>query len=168
VSAERYDTVHLGTNNALSRVGFALITLIPRAIGLILRLLVAMIFPRLGGALAPRGGGTGRNANNAPDSVQVPGTPFIVQGTDGNHYDCYLRGELRGGALRLGDQVEVSGRMRTKTGVLAVDKVVSHRTGAITTGYIHPRARAAGARAMLQFALVVILVLLLIAIFRSL
>jgi hypothetical protein len=166
LSPERYDTMGLGASNALGSLAIGLITVVPRAIGLACRIFFSIFLPRLGGAFG-RGGG-GRYGANRPDSVQVPGTPFVLDGDDGVTYDCYLRGEVRGGSLRLGEQVQLHGRVRSRTRVFEVAKVVNTRTGAVTTGYVQPKARMSGLRIGLQILLAVLLLIFLLSILRIL
>ena len=167
VSPERHDTVRLGAGSALGRANLGLVTAVPRALLLGFAIVVSLFLPRLGG-LAAGGiaGGRGRYGPVDRDEAVVPGTPFRLQADDQVH-DCYLRGEVRGGAVRLGDQVEVRGRIHPRSRVLEVKQLVSVRTGAVTRGFVDPRARTARARAVVQAVLLLVLVLFIIGLFRA-
>ena len=102
---------------------------VPRAIGLILVLRFASL--RL--LLIPSLLGMGKRSEE-PDRLQVPVTPFTLTANDGTPYDCMIRGEVRGGFLKLGEHVEVSGRL-DRSHVLLARRVRSLRTGAITRGH---------------------------------
>lgn len=67
--------------------------------------------------------------------------PFVVQDASGARHDCYIRGELRGAPVRLGERVRVQGRVERGTGLLRVARLTSTTTGATTTGRIDTRVR---------------------------
>lgn len=167
VSPERHDTVRLGAGSALGRVNLGLVTAVPRVFFLGLAIVVRLLLPRLGG-LAAGGvaGGRGRYGPADRDEAVVPGTPFRLRVDDQVH-DCYLRGEVRGGAVRLGDEVEVRGRVHPRSRVLEVKQLVSVRTGAVTRGFVDPRARTARARAVAQAVLLLVFVLFAIGLLRA-
>ncbi|MCZ2817252.1 hypothetical protein [Modestobacter sp. VKM Ac-2984] len=169
VSPERYDTVRLGVNNALSGTTVSLLTIFPRAVGIAFGVLLSIVSPRLGGATRGLSGLGGRRyGQDRPDSLRVPGTPFVLDGDDCTTFDCYLRGELRGGAVRLGDRVEVRGRIDPRSQVLEVGELVNARTGATTRGYVDPSARMTGVRTVVQLIVVIVLVLALLSMCRAL
>lgn len=118
-------------------------TAIPRAIGLVLGIIFAPLRMLIVPSLM-----VGGRRQTGPDQLQVPVTPFVVQSDDGAEYDCILRGEARGGFLKLGEPVEVSGRIDW-THVVRVDQVRSLSTNAITKGWVDPRARMAKFRALM-------------------
>lgn len=137
VGVERFETVSLDGSRAMGAIGSGIVTAVPRAIGIVL----GILFAPLRMLLIPSLSGMGRRPEG-PDRIQVPGTPFVLDGDDGVVYDCYLRGEVRGGFLRLGDPVDVVGRL-DRSGVLRADTVTSVRTGAVVRGYVDPKARRA-------------------------
>lgn len=137
------------------------LTAIPRAIGVIL----ALLFAPLRMLLVPSLMAGGRRKDN-PDHLQVPATPFVVRGADGVEYDCVLRGEVRGAFLKLGEPVEITGRI-DRSRVVRVDQVQSLRTNAITKGWVNPRAKMAKAQTVAGVIFLICLVLFLIAIVSS-
>lgn len=152
----------LAAQNSIGNAVGGALTAIPRAIGLVLGLMFAplraLILPSL------MSGGP-RRTN--PDHLQVPVTPFVVESDDGIEYDCILRGETRGGFLKLGEPVEVSGRL-DRTRVVRVDQVRSLRTEAITKGWVDPRARIARVRAFLGLFSLIFLLWTVLSIFAAL
>lgn len=155
------ETVSLKGSQALGQVGTGCLQAGPRAMGIILGVLFAPL--RL--LLIPSLTGIGKRPEG-PDRIQVPGTPFTLEAEDGREYDCYLRGEVRGGFLRLGDEVEVDGRI-DRTRVVQVGSVVNLRTGAIAQGYVDPEARSAPLKTALAVVLVVLMLLFLFSMFRA-
>lgn len=142
-------------------VGTGVATAVPRAFGIVLAILFAplrwlLLLPSMMAGRRP-----GR-----PDTQQVPGTPFMVEGDDDREYECYIRGEVRGGFLRLGDQVDVAGRL-DRSSVLRVDSVTSQRTGAVVKGFVDPKARMAPAAGCLAIVVVVGLLLFVISLFGA-
>lgn len=67
--------------------------------------------------------------------------PFVVRDASGARHDCYIRGELRGAPVRLGEPVRVQGRVERGTGLLRVARLTNTTTGATTTGRIDTRVR---------------------------
>ena len=67
--------------------------------------------------------------------------PFVVQDASGARHDCYIRGELRGAPVRLGERVRVQGRVERGTGLLRVARLTNTMTGATTTGHVDVRVR---------------------------
>ena len=51
--------------------------------------------------------------------------PFVVQDTSGARHDCYIRGELRGAPVRLGERVRAQGRVERGTGLLRVARLTT-------------------------------------------
>lgn len=141
----------LAAQNAMGNAFASGITTIPRAIGLVL----SILFAPLRALMVPSLMAGGRR-QKGPDQLQVPVTPFVVQSDEGIEYDCVLRGETRGGFLKLGEPVEVSGRV-DRSRVVRVDQVRSLRTNAITKGWIDPRARMAKARTIAGIIVLVFL-----------
>lgn len=162
VGAERFETVSLRGSQALGQVGTGCIQAVPRAMGILL----GILFTPLRLLLVPSLTGIGRKPEG-PDRVQVPGTPFTLETDDGLEYDCYVRGEVRGGFLRLGDEVEVDGRI-DRTRVVRVNSVVNRRTGAIAHGYVDPEARSAPLKTVLAVVMLALLIFFVIGVFRAL
>lgn len=84
--------------------------------------------------------------------------PFVVRDASGARHDCYIRGELRGAPVRLGEPVRVQGRVERGTGLLRVARLTNTTTGATTTGRIDTRVRlqpyvVAGAIIFMAFVL---------------
>ena len=99
---------------------------------------------------------SGRRQSRPLDPVQVPVTPFRLEADDGTTMHCALRGDLFGGALSLGDYVEVQGRVSRSTNVLNVKRVVHLDSGTL----ILPRLPAAARKAKVVPWLVLLLGLL--------
>ena len=161
VGAERVETVSLRGSQALGQLGTGCLQAVPRAMGIVLGALFAPL--RL--LLIPSLSGIGKKPDG-PDRIQVPGTPFILEADDGLEYDCYLRGEVRGGFLRLGDNVEVDGKI-DGSHVVQVNRVANRRTGAIARGYVDPVARSAPLKTVLTVVLLVFVIVLLVSISES-
>jgi ABC-type antimicrobial peptide transport system permease subunit len=161
VGAQRTESVSMAAQNAMGSAAVGALTAIPRAIGVIL----ALLFAPLRLLLLPRIMGGGRK-QSGPDQLQVPVTPFVLRADDGNEYDCMIRGEVRGGFLKLGEAVEVSGRI-DRSRVVRVDQVQSIRTNAITKGWIDPRARMAQFQAVAGVVFLVFLLIFLISIISA-
>lgn len=140
VGVERVESVSMAGHIAMGDAAHGALTVVPRAIGVML----ALAFAPLRMLLIPSLMAGGRR-DRGPDSRQVPATPFLLAADDGTHYDCVLRGEVRGAFLKLGERVEVAGRL-DRGRVLRVSEVRSTRTGAITRGWVDPRVRAAKAQ----------------------
>lgn len=159
VGVERHESVSFAGAEFGARLGHGLLTLIPRAIGLLLALRYAM----LRFLLIPSLLGMGRRPQE-PERMKVPVTPFMLTADDGTLYDCIIRGEVRGGFLKLGEQVEISGRV-DRTRVVRASEVRSLRTGAITRGYVDPQARFAPVRTAITLVVVIGLITLLASVF---
>lgn len=159
VGVERHESVSLAGAEFGARLGHGLLTLIPRAIGLLLALRYAM----LRFLLIPSLLGMGRRPQE-PERMKVPVTPFMLTADDGTLYDCIIRGEVRGGFLKLGEQVEISGRV-DRTRVVRASEVRSLRTGAITRGYVDPHARFAPVRTAITLVVVIGLITFLASVF---
>jgi len=158
VGAERHESVSLAGAEFGARLGHGLLTLIPRAIGLLLALRYAM----LRYLLIPSLLGMGRRPQE-PERLRVPVTPFMLTADDGTLYDCIIRGEVRGGFLKLGEQVEVCGRV-DRARVVRASAVRSLRTGAITRGYVDPQARLAPVRTAITIIMVIGLITFLVSV----
>lgn len=166
VSPEREETVGLRTTNALSQALLGVLLFIPRAIGVTMLLMFSMFSPRLGSAAMDLRAGRRSNSRQQQRqmSASVPGTPFELDADDGRSYECYLRGEIRGGAVRLGDQVRLHGRISSRTGVLEVAELFNARTGATTRGYVDPAARMVGLRIAVQLIALALVVLFVVSV----
>lgn len=158
---QRNESVSMAAQNAMGSAAVGALTAIPRAFGVIL----ALLFAPLRMLLVPSLMGGGRK-QSSPDQLQVPVTPFVLKADDGNEYDCMIRGEIRGGFLKLGEAVEVSGRI-DRTRVIRIDQVQSIRTNAITKGWVDPRARMAQFQALAGVVFLVFLLIVLISILSA-
>jgi hypothetical protein len=108
-----------------------------------------------------RGRGPG---GSGPQTVEVPVSPFTVTTEAGQAVEVMLRGEIYGGALHLGDRVQVSGRT-SRTGVIKAKQVTNLDTGSQTRVRTHPvirnaRLKMVGSAVLVVFALLVALNLL--------
>lgn len=159
VGEQRLESVSLSGNLAAQQMASGCLAAPFRALGILAGVLFAPFRVFLLPSLTPR-----RRADG-PDRMQIPGQPFLVQVDDGTDYDCYLRGELRGGYLRMGDRVEVNGRI-DRHGILRVSKLVSVRTGSISRGYVDPKARYANARGVLALLLILFVIYVVVSISR--
>lgn len=157
VGAERVESVSLAAHNAMSHAATGVLTAIPRAIGIIFGLIFAPLRMLLVPSLF-----TGSRRQKGPNQLQVPVTPFVLKGDDGNAYDCILRGEVRGGFLKLGESVEVSGHI-DRSRVVRVDQVRSLRTNAITTGWVDHRAKFAKVHTVIGVIVIIFLILFLLS-----
>jgi hypothetical protein len=158
VGEPRSESVSLAGNLAAERLARGCITAPFRAVGIMVGILFAPFRMLLGPSLAPS------RRSDMPDRFEVPGHPFLVQTDDGTEYDCYLRGELRGGFLRMGDPVEVTGRL-DRHHVLRVSSVVNLRTRSVSRGHVDPRARYATARGVVAVLLIVFLIYVLATVY---
>lgn len=162
VGAERIESVGLEGANAIRSISTGMLTAGPRAIAVILGVLFAPLRLLLIPALTGRG-----RRDSGPDRIQVPVTPFVVQAADGAEFDCTIRGEIRGGFLKLGEDVEVSGRI-DRSRVVRVSSILSLRTRAITRGYVDPRARTAPFATVMSIIMIVVLVLVIVSVLSAL
>lgn len=158
---QRTESINLAARNAMGNAAHSALTAVPRAIGVMLALLFAplrmLLIPSLMG---------GRGRQSSQDQLQVPVNPFVLHGDDGTEYDCSLRGEARGGFLKLGEPVEVTGRI-DRSRVVQVDSVRSLRTGAMTTGWVDPRVRLARVQTVAGVAFIIALILFLITLISA-
>lgn len=153
----RFDTVDRASEAAFNNAASGCLMAGPRALAFALSLL----FRPLRGL-----GGGSRPHPQRLDPVQVPVTAFRVQLDDRRIVQCSLRGELRGGAIHLGDRVEVRGRLGRRTRVIEVSEIVDHTTGARTRGHVARGARNPGLRGALRLlAVLLFLYALLVIIF---
>jgi len=83
----------------------------------------------------------GRSKPQQDSLVVLERHPFVVQDASGARHDCYIRGELRGSPVRLGERVRAQGRVERGTGLLHVARLTNTVTGVATTGYIDMRVR---------------------------
>ena len=158
VGEPRSHSVSLAGNLAAEQLARGCVTAPFRAIGIMVGILFAPFRMLLGPSLAP-----GRRPDG-PDRFEVPVHPFLVQDEDGTEYDCSLRGELRGGFLRMGDPVEVAGRL-DRQHVLRVSSVVNLRTRSVSRGYVDPKARYATARGVVAFVMIIFLIYVLVSVY---
>jgi hypothetical protein len=161
VGEERAESVSLAARNAMGSAARSALTAIPRAIGVILGLLFAPLRMLLLPSLM-----SGGRRQRGPDHVQVPVTPFVIRASDGTHFDCVLRGEMRGAFLKLGESVEVVGRM-DRSNVVRVDSVRSLKTNAVTKGWIDPSARMAKVQTVAGVIFLVMILFFILSIFNS-
>lgn len=87
--------------------------------------------------------------------------PFVIQNSEGVRYDCYIRGELLGVPVRMGERVTARGLMERRTGLVRVSHLTNIETGATTTGYVDVRVRRqpyviAASIIVLMFAFVIL------------
>lgn len=154
LAEQRFETVNTTGNQVAGQVVRGLVTAPFRAIGLLVGLLFAplrfLLMPSL--ARSPR--------SSEADRMQIPGTPFVLRTDGGQETECYLRGEVTGGFIRLGDRVEVTGRMNPTNRVFRVSKLVNQRTHAVTRGHVDPRARFASFKAVMAVLLLFVVVLI--------
>lgn len=141
VDPERERTVSLALANGFARGALQLLLLPLRVFVFVIGLLVPPLRALVGASMQPVGG---RGAPGG-QTVSVRETAFRLRDIDGVDHDCLLRGELRGGALRLGDQVEVRGRRALRGAEVQVSQVTNAVTGTITTGYLPAKARHSSA-----------------------
>lgn len=86
------------------------------------------------------GGGRG---HRGPDSVDVPVHRFRVHDASNQQLvECVLRGQLSGGAIYIGEDVEMTGKFDSRTRTFIVNRLVNASTGAVTTGSVDPRVRS--------------------------
>ena len=83
----------------------------------------------------------GHSKPQQDEMVVLERHPFVVQDASGARHDCYIRGELRGAPVRLGERVRVQGRVEHGTGLLRVARLTNTMTGATTTGHVDVRVR---------------------------
>lgn len=160
LSEQRYETVNTAGNQVVGQVARGLLSAPFKAVGFLAGLLFAPLRFLLMPSLSPSRRPTGA------DRMQVPGTPFVLRTDDGQETECYLRGEITGGFIRLGDRVEVTGRVNPSSRVLRVSSLVNQRTRAVTRGHVDPRARFAPMRAVMAVLFLFAVVLLLSSWFR--
>ncbi len=146
----------MAARNMMGKAAFSALTAIPRAVGIILGLLFSSLRMLLVPSLM-----AGNRHQNRPDQLQVPVTPFVLKGDDGTKYDCILRGEIRGGFLKLGESVEVSGHI-DRNCVVRVDQVQSLSTNAITKGWVDHRAKMAKVQIIIGVIFIIILIVFLV------
>jgi hypothetical protein len=94
------------------------------------------------------------------EELQIPLAPFTMSADDGTLYDCTIRGELRGGFLKLGEPVEVRGRL-SRARVIRVKTVQSLRTGARSKGHVRVPVRLASFLAGTAYFVMAVVALLL-------
>ena len=151
VSEPGYETGSLANHNASQQAVSGCLAVPFRALGLLFGLLFAPFRFLLGASLM---GGRGPQA---PDTVQIPVNRFRVEATSGRLVDCYLRGEVNGGGIYLGEEVEALGRFDGR-GAFRVRQLRSLTTGSITTGTIDARVRFGTARAILAIAMLLVVI----------
>ena len=150
VDQPRSETVGLGGHNAARMAASGCLTVPFRAMGL----LMGILFRPLRFLVLPSMRFQGQQG---PDQLTIPVNTFLLKAHDGRSVECMIRGELRGGALRQGDDVDVEGRLDGQ-GVLKVSNMVHASTGAVTSAYVDPRARGGSMRAVLACGVLVIMI----------
>ena len=139
VSEPTLENVSLLAHNASQQALTGCLMTPFKAIGIMLGLLFAPLRFLLGAAVRPGLGAHG------PDSVQVQARRFRIEDSGtGRTIECYLRGELVGGDIYLGEEVEATGRFQRSTGIFEVARLQSLKTGAVTTGSVDSRVRFGG------------------------
>jgi hypothetical protein len=153
VSDPLYENVSLAAFNASQQAVTGCLTAPFRAIGIVMGVLFAPLRFLIGMGLM---GGRGQQG---AQSVQVPVHRFRVQDQlTGQYVECLLRGELGGGAIYLGEDVQVTGRFSRSTRVFAVSRLVTLSTGAVTTGVVDSRVRHQGVLSFLAIWLLLVVV----------
>jgi hypothetical protein len=109
----------------------------------------------------------GRRASSPQrQDVEIPVTAFTLTTAGGQSVEVVLRGELRGGALHLGDSVEVWGRA-VRAGWVQAKAVVNTVSGARTTTRQHPALTRSRIETIGGAIAVVFLGLVLLSLFQS-
>ncbi|MCA0436342.1 MAG: hypothetical protein M9891_04395 [Austwickia sp.] len=146
VDPERDRTVSLALSNAFARGTVQLLLLPLRAFVFVIGMLIPPLRALIGTSLI---GMAGRGALGGEQLI-VRETAFRLRDTAGDQHDCLLRGELRGGALRLGDQVDVRGSRALRGREIQVSQVTNIVTGTVTTGHLPAKARHSAVVTVLQ------------------
>ncbi len=154
VAEASYDNGSLGAFNASQQLATGCLTAPFKALALVLAILFAPFRFLIGLGFSGRG-------HSGPTDVQIPIHRFRLQADTGQMVECVLRGQLAGGGIYLGEDVEVSGKFSLTTGVFNVQRVVSHSTGAVTTGSVDFRVRY-------QWVLLVIMAIIVITVIYTL
>ena len=157
VLPQQHETVDRSAERAAKGVATGCLMLPFRILGFVL----GMIFLR---PLAFMALSSGRRQSRPLDPVQVPVTPFRLQTDDGTTMHCALRGELLGGALSLGDHVEVQGRVSRRTRVLNAKRVVLLDSGALILPQLPAAARRAKVVPWLALLVVLLMVIMLLSV----
>ena len=157
VLPQQYETVDRGAERAAKGAATGCLMMPFRILGFVL----GMIFLR---PLAFMALSLGRRQSRPLDPVQVPVTPFRIQIDDGTTMHCALRGELLGGALSLGDHVEVQGRVSRRTRVLNAKRVVHLDSGALILPQLPAAARRAKVVPWLALLVVLLMVIMLLSV----
>lgn len=153
VSDTAYETNNLTAHYAAQQLAIGCLLAPFKAMGLILGLLFRPFRFLLGVSLM---GGRGRGG---PESVQTEIHRFRIRCAGSNRLiECVLRGQLAGGGIYLGEDVELTGKFDSRTGTFAVERLVNASTGAVTTGIVDPqvkyqRAALAASLTMVLFAI---------------
>lgn len=157
VDQPRSETVSLSGHNAAQMAASGCLTAPFRAMGILMSLLFAPLRFLMIPSMMFRG-------PQGPDQLSIPINTFLLQTHSGDSVECMLRGELRGGSLRQGDEVDVEGRL-SRHGVLTVSSMVNARTGATTTAYVDPRAKGGNLRAILMVVFLILVIWFLVSAF---
>lgn len=157
VQPERLESVSTEASDQLGHFAGQLFTLPFRALGIVLGVIFAPLRLLLGLSLMGMGG-----KKRSSERIQLVGTPFRVEADDGSVHQCFIRGEMRGGAIHLGDRVEVTGRLSRRSNVLQVAQATDLRSGARSHGHVPASARNLTAKAIVQVALAVLVLLFLL------
>lgn len=157
VDQPRSETVSLSGHNAAQMAASGCLTAPFRAMGILMSLLFAPLRFLMIPSMMFRG-------PQGPDQLSIPINTFLLQTHSGDSVECMLRGELRGGSLRQGDEVDVEGRL-SRHGVLTVSSMVNARTGAATTAYVDPGAKGGNLRAILMVVFLILVIWFLVSAF---
>jgi len=157
VDQPRSETVSLSGHNAAQMAASGCLTAPLRAMGILMGILFAPLRFLMIPSMMFRG-------PEGPNQLSIPINTFLLQTHSGDSVECMLRGELRGGSLRQGDEVDVEGRL-SRHGVLTVSSMVNARTGATTTAYVDPRAKGGILRAVLMVVFLILAIWFLVSAF---
>lgn len=157
VDQPRSETVSLSGHKTAQMAASGCLTAPFRAMGILMGILFAPLRFLMIPSLMFRG-------PQGPDQLSIPINTFLLQTHSGDSVECMLRGELRGGSLRQGDDVDVEGRL-SGHGVLTVSSMVNARTGATTTAYVDPRARGGNLKAVVMVVVLILVIMLLASAF---
>jgi hypothetical protein len=161
LQAERVETVSNATAQSFSDAGSRGVSGALRMAGCLTGCLFAPLRFMLIPSLAPR-------QRQKPEPITIVATPFRLEDLNGATHQCLLRGEFRGGALHLGDDVIVRARRSKKTGVFTVLDVTNTLTGARSYGFIAPEAKHANTANVVRAVTLVVLLVLAISFLGSL
>lgn len=159
VSNTAYETNNLTAHYAAQQLAIGCLLAPFKAMGLILGLLVRPLRFLLGVSLM---GGRGRGG---PESVQTEIHRFRIRAAGSDRLiECVLRGQLAGGGIYLGEDVELTGKFDSRTGTFTVERLVNASTGAATTGIVDPRVKYQRAALAASLTMVLFAILFLMSV----